>query len=362
MRVGPWRKCYSDPIYFTGFAARHWYRLSPVSLLLYPFGLVYGLVVRLRRLLYRLNVVTSVRLPVPVIVVGNLTVGGTGKTPLVLWLAAELQRQGLRPAILCRGYGGADAGPRAVLGDDDPARVGDEPLLLATRGGCPVWIGRDRAAAGAEMLGEHPDRDVIICDDGLQHYRIRRDLEIAVEDERGHGNGLLLPAGPLREPAERPVDATVLNDELADSETARPGQQRPGRKGIRHSGPGRAFRMHLEPRGFYFVHDPARAVTVAELSGKRLHAVAGIGNPQRFFALLKRLGLDPVCHAFPDHHAYSAADLEFPECDLVLMTEKDAVKCARSGRPDLVALRVDAMLEPAFSDFLSKRLHGRAPA
>src|SRR3990170_3515717 len=138
MRVGPWRKCYSDPIYFTGFAARHWYRLSPMSLLLYPFGLVYGLVVRLRRLLYRLNVVTSVRLPVPVIVVGNLTVGGTGKTPLVLWLAA-----------------------------------------------------------------------------GLQHYRMRRDLEIAVEDERGHGNGLLLPAGPLRASADRPVDATVLNDELA---------------------------------------------------------------------------------------------------------------------------------------------------
>lgn len=340
-----------------GFAARHWYRLSPVSLFLYPFGLVYGLVARLRRLLYRLNVFSSVRLPVPVIVVGNLTVGGTGKTPLVLWLAAELQRQGRRPAILCRGYGGADAGPRAVLGDDDPGRVGDEPLLLAMRSGCPVWIGRDRAAAGARMLGVQPDRDIIICDDGLQHYRIERDLEIAVEDERGHGNGLLLPAGPLREPADRPVDAMVLNGEPADSEMARSGQQR-----SRHGRAATAFRMCLEPRGFCFVHDPARAVTLAELSGKRLHAVAGIGNPPRFFAVLKRLGLDPVCHAFPDHHAYSAADLEFPECDLVLMTEKDAVKCSRSGRSDLVALRVDAMLDPAFSDFLSKRLHGRAPA
>lgn len=340
-----------------GFAARHWYRLSPVSLLLYPFGLVYGIMVRLRRLLYRLNVIPSVRLPVPVIVVGNLTVGGTGKTPLVLWLAAELQRQGRRPAILCRGYGGTDAGPRAVLGDDDPGRVGDEPLLLATRGGCPVWIGRDRAAAGARMLGEHSDRDVIICDDGLQHYRIRRDLEIAVVDERGHGNGLLLPAGPLREPADRPVDATVLNGELTDSELVWSGVQ-----GSRHGGLGRAFWMRLEPRGFCFVHEPARAVSLAELSGKRLHAVAGIGNPLRFFALLKRLGLDPICHAFPDHHAYSAADLAFPECDLVLMTEKDAVKCSRSGRSDLVALRVDAMLDPAFSDFLAKRLHGRAPA
>lgn len=340
-----------------GFAASHWYRLSALSLLLYPFGLVYGLMMRLRRLLYRLNVVSSVRLPVPVIVVGNLTVGGTGKTPLVLWLAAELQRQGRRPAILCRGYGGADAGPRAVLGDDDPGRVGDEPLLLAARGGCPVWIGRDRAAAGAKMLGEHSDRDVIICDDGLQHYRLRRDLEIAVEDERGHGNGLLLPAGPLREPADRPVDATVLNGERADSEMARSGRHR-----SQHEGAATAFRMRLEPRGFCYVHDPARAVTLAELSGKRLHAVAGIGNPPRFFDLLKRLGLDPVCHAFPDHHAYSAADLEFPECDLVLMTEKDAVKCNRSGRSDLVALRVDAMLDPAFADFLAKRFHGRAPA
>lgn len=337
-----------------GFAARHWYRPSPVSLLLYPFGLVYGFVVRLRRLLYRLNVVSSVRLPVPVIVVGNLTVGGTGKTPLVLWLAAELRRQGRRPAILCRGYGGTDAGPRAVLGDDDPGCVGDEPLLLAARGVCPVWIGRDRAAAGAKMLGEHPDRDVIICDDGLQHYRLRRDLEIAVEDERGHGNGLLLPAGPLREPADRPVDATVLNGELAAF-----GMDRSGPRG---SPPAAAFRMRLEPERFYFVHDPARAVSLAELSGKRLHALAGIGNPLRFFALLKRLGLDPVCHAFPDHYAYCAADLEFPECDLVLMTEKDAVKCSRSGRSDLVALRVDAMLDPAFSDFLTKRLHGRAPA
>ena len=340
-----------------GFAATHWYRLSPVSLLLYPFGLVYGLVVRLRRLLYRLNVVSSVRLPVPVIVVGNLTVGGTGKTPLVLWLAAELQRQGWRPAILCRGYGGADPGPRAVLGDDDPGRVGDEPVLLAMRGGCPVWIGRDRADAGARLLGEHPDRDVIICDDGLQHYRIRRDLEIAVEDERGHGNGLLLPAGPLRESADRPVDATVLNGELADAEMVRSARQ-----GSRDGGPARPFRMRLEPRDFYFVHDPARAVILADLSGRRLHAVAGIGNPQRFFDLLKRLGLDPVCHAFPDHHTYSVIDLEFSECDLVLMTEKDAVKCRRTGRSDLVALRVDAMLDPAFADFLSKRLHGRAPA
>lgn len=341
----------------TGFAARNWYRLSPVSVLLFPFGLLYGVLVRLRRLLYRWGVFSSVKLPVPVIVVGNLTVGGTGKTPLVLWLAAELQRQGCRPAILCRGYGGSDVGPCAVGGDDDPDRVGDEPVLLARLGGCPVWIGRDRAAAGGEMLRVHPERDIVICDDGLQHYRIQRDLEIAVEDERGHGNGLMLPAGPLRESADRAVDATVVNGGSADSEAVTRGQQATGQRGVQT-----AFRMRLEPRGFYFVHDPGREVSLAELSGKCVHAVAGIGNPARFFALLARLGLEPTCHAFPDHHAYSATDLDFVDCDLVLMTEKDAVKCGRSGRSDLVALRVEAILDPAFSDFLSKRLHGRASA
>jgi tetraacyldisaccharide 4'-kinase len=207
------------------------------------------------------------------------------------------------------------------------------------------------------MLGAHPDCDVIICDDGMQHYRIRRDLEIAVEDERGHGNGLMLPAGPLREPADRPVDAVVLNGKSPAREFAVP-----GRRAAERGGAAAAFGMRLEPRGFYFVHDRTREATMAEFSGKRVHAVAGIGNPQRFFSLLARLGLEPISHAFPDHHAYSAADLEFADCDLVLMTEKDAVKCGRCGRSDLVALRVDAMLDPGFPDFLMKRLHGRAPA
>ncbi len=333
-----------------GFAARHWYRLSAVSLLLAPLGFAFSLLVRLRRAMYRRGLLRSVRLRVPVIVVGNLTVGGTGKTPLVLWLAAELRRRGKRPAILCRGYGGADAGPSAVRDGDEASRVGDEPLLLAMRCGCPVWIGRDRAAAGAALLDAHPECDVILCDDGLQHYRLQRDLEIAVEDARGHGNSLLLPAGPLREPADRPVDALVRNVEPAED--------------ANHSrdAAGRAFAMRLEPQGFYFVHDPARAATTDELARARLHAVAGIGDPQRFFALLARLGLAPVCHAFPDHHDYAAADLAFGNCDLVLMTEKDAVNCARYGRSDLVALRVEAVLDPAFPDFVASRLHGHASA
>ena len=324
-----------------GFAARHWYRLTPVSVLLFPLSLVFRLLVLLRRLLFRLGVLSSVRLQVPVIVVGNLTVGGTGKTPLVLALVEALRRKGLRPGILSRGYGGTSVEPRAVGAGDDVVGVGDEPLLLAERSGCPVWIGVDRATAARSLLAANADCDVILCDDGLQHYRLQRDFEIAVEDERGFGNGLLLPAGPLREPASRRVDATVVN--AAES--------RPG-----------TFRMRLTPAGLYRVGERPAAVTQSELSGKKLHAIAGIGNPERFFAGLSRLGLAFSAHPFPDHHAFRAADLEFTDCDFVLMTEKDAVKCRHFGRRDLISVRVEAELDPALAELIVERIHGRAPA
>jgi tetraacyldisaccharide 4'-kinase len=323
------------------FAARHWYRLSPVSVLLVPLGLLFRFLVALRRLLYRLGVLPSARLRVPVIVVGNLTVGGTGKTPLILALAEALRRKGRRPGILSRGYGGASAEPRAVIARDDAERVGDEPLVLAERSGCPVWIGADRAATGRALLAAQPQCDVILCDDGLQHYRLRRDFEIAVEDERGYGNGLPLPAGPMREPASRRVDAAVVNG----------GEPRPG-----------AFRMRLTAAGFYRVGERPAPVARSELSGKRLHAVAGIGNPTRFFVELARMGLNFTAHPFPDHHRFRPADLEFEDCDLVLMTEKDAVKCRRFGRRDLIAVAVDAEVDPALADLILERIHGRAPA
>ncbi|HEY9380907.1 MAG TPA: tetraacyldisaccharide 4'-kinase, partial [Burkholderiales bacterium] len=253
---------------------------------------------------------------------------------------AQLRARGWRPGILSRGYQGQNETPRAVLPGTDPIEAGDEPALLAERSGVPVWIGRRRVAAGRALLAAHPQCNVLVCDDGLQHYALARDFEIAVEDERGLGNRWLLPAGPLREPASRRVDATVTN-----------GTQRPG-----------AYAMRFDAAAFYPVHDPARSVSLGDLRAKRLHAVAGIGNPERFFRQLEALGLRFVAHAFPDHHRYRAEDLRFDDCDTVLMTEKDAVKCRAFGRTDLVALRIEAVVDPALADLIETRLHGSATA
>ncbi|HEY9398165.1 MAG TPA: tetraacyldisaccharide 4'-kinase [Burkholderiales bacterium] len=322
------------------FAHRLWYRRSPLALLFLPFSLLFGIIAATRRAAYRRGLLKREHLAVPVIVVGNLVAGGAGKTPLVLWLVAQLRARGWRPGILSRGYQGQNETPRAVLSGADPVEVGDEPALLAERSGVPVWIGRRRVAAGRALLAAHPQCNVLVCDDGLQHYALVRDFEIAVEDERGMGNGRLLPAGPLREAASRRVDATVTN-----------GTQRAG-----------AYAMRFDVAGFYPIHDPEQSVSLGDLRAKRLHAVAGIGNPERFFRQLEALGLRFVAHAFPDHHRYRSEDLRFDDCDTVLMTEKDAVKCRAFGRTDLVALRIEAVVDPALADLIETRLHGSATA
>jgi len=319
------------------FVERHWYRFSWLSALLAPLSLAFAAVAAARRLAYRAGWRRADRLPVPVVVVGNLVAGGTGKTPLVLWLAAALGERGFRPLIVSRGYRGAGASPREVAPGGEASRFGDEPVLLAERSGVPVWIGRDRAAAARAALAAHPERDLVICDDGLQHYALARDFEIAVEDERGFGNGLLLPAGPLREPPSRQVDATVVNGAAARAGT---------------------FAMRLEPAGFRGVRDPHRPIAAEALRGRRLHAVAGIGSPGRFFATLGSLGLGFTPHPFPDHHRFAPGDLEFRDCDAVLMTEKDAVKCRRFPRDDLYALRVEARVDERLADLVAHRLHG----
>ncbi len=321
-----------------------WSRTTALTLLLLPFAGLFSLLVAVRRLLFRCGVLRSHRLPVKVIVIGNLTVGGVGKTPLVLWLAQLLQASGLRPAVLLRGYGGSHYLPRPVSGTDDPLLAGDEAVLLAGRAGCPVWAGRDRAATGRALLQAHPDCSVIICDDGLQHYRLVRDVEIAVEDERGHGNGWMLPAGPLREPVSRAVDATVVN----------------GLSLFPGGGGDRRYGMRLRPAGFETLSGVP--VETSRFNGLRLHAVAGIGHPARFFATLSGLGLTFTPHSFPDHHAFVPADLQFPDCDAILMTEKDAVKCRAFASDGCYMLRVAAEADPAFADFLLEAIHGRQTA
>ena len=327
---------------------RHWQRITAVSVLLYPLSLVFRLVVALRRFAFRASLLRSSRLSVPVIVVGNITVGGTGKTPLVIWLASFLTREGFRPGIVSRGYGSGSDAARRVTRDADASSVGDEPLLLARRTGCPMWIGKDRAAAAKALLRSDPACNVIVSDDGLQHYALARDLEIAVIDgTRGLGNRLMLPAGSLREPPSRlrSVDAVVVNGDDCPGFPDSP-----------------AIAMKLEGREFHNLLNPDHIVDASRFYNQRLHAVAGIGNPQRFFDHLAALGLRFEAHAFPDHHPYSAQDLAFAHADAVLMTEKDAVKCAAFAAETYWFLRVDAVPQSELGALLLQKLKTRNAA
>lgn len=310
----------------------HWYRITPLHLILLPVSIIFRLLAGTRRMLYRSGLLPSEKLPVPVIVVGNITVGGSGKTPLTLWLAQELIAHGRHPAIISRGYGGMASLPQAVTSTSDPGKVGDEPLLMAQRGLCPVWIGRSRPAAARALLQAHPECDVIISDDGLQHYRLRRDFEIAVVDGvRRFGNGFLLPAGPLREPLSRldSVDAVVVQGGIPAADQ---------------------YSMQLRGDHFYNLLNPDIVAQAADFIGQRLHAIAGIGYPQRFFTHLGNLGLKLQAHPFPDHYHYTPADLTYADADAIFMTEKDAVKCATliskgNWAPEKCwVLRVDAQL------------------
>jgi tetraacyldisaccharide 4'-kinase len=320
-------------------ADQFWYRIRPAHLILYPLSLLFRAGVALRRLLYRSGALRAERLPVPVIVVGNTTVGGTGKTPLVLWLAARLLESGHRPGIITRGYRGTER-LQEVTPHSDPAQAGDEALLLARRSHCPVFAGRDRAAAGRALLAAYPACDVLISDDGLQHYRLARDIELAVVDgERGLGNGLMLPAGPLREPKGRleRVDAVVFN-------------------GTPRADLPRGFQMRLEGSRFANLAAPDITRAAGAFAGQKLQALAGIGHPQRFFDALRALGLSFAAQPFPDHYAYSREDLEFPGADAILMTEKDAVKCAAFAQDNWWYLPVDARVDPALGELILARL------
>ena len=317
---------------------RHWTRRGAVAWLLWPASLLFGLAVLLRIISYKLRILKSSHPGIPVIVVGNLSVGGSGKTPLALWIAEFLKAKGWSPAIVSRGYGGRATAPRAATIASEASEVGDEPVVLARRSGCPVWVGPDRARTIEALRMQHPDVDVLILDDGLQHYRLRRDLEVAVVDARGFGNGFLLPAGPLREPAWRlrTVDAVVTNG-FSRKES---------------------FSMVLVGDTLHRMTDARDRQPAAAFAGQKVHAVAGIGDPKRFFLHLAAFGLRPMPHPFPDHYAFSPHDLEFGDELPVMLTEKDAVKLRHAARPNWWVLPVTAKLDPAFGDWLLGRLDG----
>ncbi|WP_297392266.1 tetraacyldisaccharide 4'-kinase [Acidiferrobacter sp.] len=311
---------------------RHWATTGLWSRLLWPASTLYCVVAVARRRLYMAGARTVHKLSVPVIVVGNVTVGGTGKTPFVLWLCAQLAAAGWRPGIVLRGYGGRNRGVLRVAADSDPAYAGDEAVLLARHADGPVIAARDRVA-GARALIE-AGCDVVVADDGLQHYRLGRCLEIGILDgARRFGNGSCLPGGPLREPSARwdRLDFRVTQGRAAAGE----------------------WSMGLTGDKACAVKGQAE-VGLAEL--RRVHAVAGIGHPQRFFRALEGWGLQVIAHPFPDHHRYSAKDLRFDTDDPVVMTEKDAVKCEHLGRPGLWYVPVRAVVDEELARRVLARL------
>jgi len=328
-------------------APRFWKRRGLAAAFFLPLSLVFRVGVSFRRWLYRLQILRARRIGVPVIVVGNIAVGGSGKTPVVLWLAERLQQSGRRPGIVSRGYAGTAKGTEAVLKTSDPKRSGDEPVLLARRSGCPVWVGRDRVAAARALLQAHPEIDVILTDDGLQHYRLARDIEIVVVDNHQLGNRWLLPAGPLREPLRRlnSCDLVLAHGDLQPEVRAL-------------CPPVPVYRMQLMPTAFYQLCQPLRRHAPSEFGTTRIRALAGIGRPERFFDTLRELGFELAeTRAFPDHHVFSADDLP-RGTDVIVVTEKDAVKLSSFAPEQTWVLPVDAEIRNEAFEYILERLNG----
>ncbi len=305
-------------------APRFWQENGGLATALLPLSHLYGWLAQRRRSAYLQGRRTIIWPQAPVMVIGNISVGGTGKTPLVIWTANRAAELGYRPAVVLRGYGGASRGPVLVTAADSPRLMGDEAVLIARQTGLPVAIGVNRAAA-AQLLVEQANADLIISDDGLQHYAMGRDVEIAVVDaNRGQGNARCLPSGPLREPVERleTVDWVVSNGPPSDASMGQ-------------------FSMQLAG-----IHDLGSEEPVALPFGK-VHAVAGIGNPSRFFDALTQLGYPVIPHAFPDHHQFKPDDLSCLTDYPVLMTEKDAVKCQSFNLNNAFYVRANAQPDDA---------------
>jgi tetraacyldisaccharide 4'-kinase len=321
-----------------------WYAGHPALVLLRPLECLYRKVVQGKRARFLAGQGEIYKAPVPVVVVGNITVGGTGKTPLILWMIEHCRNRGLRVGVVSRGYGATPPSlPWRVRAEQNAAQAGDEPLLIVQRTGVPLMIDPDRSRAVRALLDSEP-LDLILSDDGLQHYRLARDLELVLIDAaRGLGNRRCLPAGPLREPVERlnSVDALLYNGASADRDDG--------------------YGFQLKPAALVNLRSGERQAIDFFAPGQAVHAVAGIGNPQRFFNTLEGLHWRPVVHAFADHAAYSAQALTFTPSLPVVMTEKDAVKCRPFAADDWWYLAVDAVPSAAFVDWFDSQLSRLLP-
>ena len=313
-----------------------WYGDRPPPWWTRPLTALYGGATAARRWMYRHGWSGSERLPVPVIVVGNIVAGGAGKTPLTIALVEALRARGFKPGVVSRGYGGVARAPMLLDVQPDPATVGDEPALIRVRAGASVAIGAKRIEAARLLLSEGVD--VVIADDGLQHYALARDVEICVIDgARRFGNGRLLPAGPLREPVSRLCDIDFVVCNGGDARN-------------------REVPMQLAISDAIALAEPAHTSPLEAFAGRPVHAIAGIGHPPRFFDALRALGIEVIEHSFPDHHRYTATDLAFGDDLSALMTEKDAVKCRAFAQADWWSVPVTAELPADFFDAVAARL------
>lgn len=334
-----------------------WQKRGVLACLLWPVSKLFQLIITFRFGLFVMGYKAQTKLPVPVVVAGNIFIGGTGKTPLVIWLVQQLKQAGWHPAVISRGYGVHAESVILLDATSQAQQVGDEPVLIAARAQCPVAVGRDRVAVARCVLAANPQVDVIIADDGLQHYALGRDVELVLFDQRGAGNGWLLPAGPLREPVQRRRDFTICN--LSD-----PGATFPVRM------PVDTVRMHLQAGLAYRLNDDAQRRSLIEFQGQSLLAAAGIGNPQRFFSMLALQGLQCQTRSFPDHHVFDVQSFKGVDVDCILITEKDAVKCrqipALLDDARIWVVPVEAQLDAAFAasliQMISEKKHGRTSA
>ncbi|TDN68632.1 tetraacyldisaccharide 4'-kinase [Paraburkholderia sp. BL10I2N1] len=326
--------------------AQEWQQRGPLAWALTPFACLFGAIAAARRAAFALGWLKTVQVHVPVVVVGNVTVGGTGKTPTVIALVDALRSAGFTPGVVSRGYGAKIVQPTAVTPASPATAAGDEPLLISRRTGAPVWVSPDRVAAARALRDAHPDVDVIVSDDGLQHYRLARDFELVVFDHRLGGNGFLLPAGPLREPLSRHRDATLVNNPYDRALPPWPD----------------TFALTLAPGDAWHLDNPKLRRPLAQFSGERVLAAAGIGAPERFFATLRAAGLSPATRALPDHYAFATNPFVDVDADTILITEKDAVKLGSWHDARIWVVPVEAALDHRLIALVVEKVRGRSPA